>query len=471
MRKFSTYLVIILLTGAPCLMYAFTQGQAANINQLKSDIEKGKLNAKQAHDRALVITKGIPPTARIVESLIEVAEKKFGIPNILEDILVQGAVTAPTITTIPPASHPAQTQESSDSLSKQLVTVPLLESSKKSVLNVDAFIKKIQEIKSIVTTTMHAAVQESTQHPSYWWATWSKRAEAYTDRFFNEIDHELSPIRLSIFTLPENEKFALKKIVVETLVILYIYRYLNYIAPGNEQSIRQLIQFTQEQIVPIIEAYITHAVPYAWMTKKIFAKITLKIMAVKIADLTERKSREEQKTKIKNNVAQIIALLFQDINDLVERNPRIPGPAYIGTYAFFSQEDFNNIKTIQDFLDANPEFTQGIILEPRALDYINDIRKRGFKRDYTPEQKKIMSSATIPQLQAQFKELEARPSAGFMTQAEIQTIIDTAQDIARDLRDLGQDVGKVEEFIQTMVELNQHLESVVQRRKEKTMKK
>jgi hypothetical protein len=327
MRKLSICFAISLLTSVSFLAHALTQGQAANINQLKSDIEKDQLTATQAHDRALVITKGIPPTARIVESLIEVAEKKFGIPNILEDILVQGAVTAPTITTIPPASHPAQTQESSDSPSKQLVTVPLLESSKKSVLNVGAFIKKIQEIKSIVTTTMHAAVQESTQHPSYWWATWSKRAEAYTDRFFNEIDHELSPIRLSIFTLPENEKFALKKIVVETLVILYIYRYLNYIAPGNEQSIRQLIQFTQEQIVPIIEAYITHAVPYAWMTKKIFAKITLKIMAVKIADLTERKSREEQKTKIKNNVAQIIALLFQDINDLVERNPRIPGPA------------------------------------------------------------------------------------------------------------------------------------------------
>jgi hypothetical protein len=467
MRKLSICYAISLLIGFPCLTHAFTTGQAAHINQLKSDIEKGQLTATQAHDRALIVTKGIPPTARIVESLREVAEKKFGIPNILEDVSAQHAIVAPTITTPLPISQPADIQEKSDNSPKQLVTIPLLESSKKPVLDVAAFIKKIQEIKNIVTTTMHAAVQESMQRPSYWWFNWSKPAEVYTDRFLKEIDHALSPVRLSILTLPESEKIALKKIVVETLLALYMYRYLNYIAPGNEQSIRQLIQFTQEQIVPIIEAYITHAVPYAWMTKKIFAKITLKIMAVKIADLIERKSREEQKTKIKNNVAQIIALLFQDINDLVERNPHIPGPAYIGTYAFFSQEDFNNIKTIQDFLDANPEFTRGIILEPHTLEYINDIRKRGFKKDYTPEQKKIMASASISQLQAQFKELELRPSAGFMTQAEIQTIIDTAQDIARDLRDLGQDASVVEEFIQTMVELSQHLENVIQRRREK----
>ena len=89
---------------------AITTGQAAHINQLKSDIEKGQLNAEQAHDRALVITKGIPPTARIVESLIDVAEKKFGIPNILEDVSAQRTITAPTITTQLPTSQPAGIQ-------------------------------------------------------------------------------------------------------------------------------------------------------------------------------------------------------------------------------------------------------------------------------------------------------------------------------------------------------------------------
>jgi hypothetical protein len=173
MRKFSTYLAIAFFINVPFSTHAFTQGQAANINQLKSDIEKGQLTATQAHDRALIVTKGIPRTARIVENLIEVAEKKFDVPNILE-----------------------------------------------------------------------------------------------------------------------------------------------YIAP---------------------------------------------------------------------------------------------------------QEKSDN----------------------------------------------IVPSASIPQLGAQFRELEARPTAGFMTQADIQTIIDTAQDIARDLRDLGQDATKVEEFIQTMVELSQHLENVIQRRREK----
>jgi hypothetical protein len=82
-----------------------------------------------------------------------------------------------------------------------------------------------------------------------------------------------------------------------------------------------------------------------------------------------------------------------------------------------------------------------------------------------------MSSATIPQLQTQFKELETRATSGLMTQADIQTIISTAQDIARDLRDLGQDASEVEKFIQTMVELSQYLENVIQRRREKTMNK